>query len=180
MNHASRVLVFPVSEHEAAPMTILFIQRFRWSAAALMHRGKRGLTSAASVPTMTDDEHVLYRSVRDGSLFAVGTDTALHFRTPGGAWRRIAWIDLSTDSTALDADPVLAAFAADRITHLRMLRRRVEVRPGVFGIVEAVRPSDRAAPQWRIHLDHPEHLHDPVVRQACRDVIRELRSLTGC
>lgn len=179
-------------------MSILTIHRSRWSVAALVDRG---LSSAASVPTLTADEHVLCRSVQDGSLTAVGTDAALHYRTPGGAWRRIAWIDLMAAnwsvrtrsgelrSTLPDgrggclriaADRRLTAFAAERIAHLRILRRRVELRPGVFGIVEAVRVSDQAAPLWRMHLDEPANLHDPLVRQACRDVISELRSLTGC
>jgi hypothetical protein len=178
-------------------MSFLSIHPSRWSAAALVHRRDRGLSTAASVPTLTDAEQVLYRFVRDTSLTAVGTDAALHYRTSGGAWRRIAWTDLAVaswsartrtvelrtverdESIALAADPTLAAFAAERIAHLRILRHRVELRPGVFGVVEAIRVSDRAAPQWRVHLDDPAHQHDPLVRQACRDVIGELRSLTG-
>jgi hypothetical protein len=182
-------------------MSILTIHRSRWSAAALVDRSDRGLSSAAAVPTLTGNEHVLYRSTRGGSLTAVGTDAALHYRTPGGAWRRIAWIEVvaanwsvrtrsvelcSTlpngrcERIRITADRTLTAFAAERIAHLRILRRRVELRPGVFGIVEAVRVSDQAAPLWRLHLDEPANRHDPLVRQACRDVIRELRSLTGC
>ena len=181
-------------------MSILSIHRSRWSAAALV-RSERGLSSAASVPTLTVDEHVLYRSVREGSLTAVGTDAALHYRMAGGAWRRIAWIDLTAanwsvrtrsvelrsappngrgERIRIAADRTLAAFAAERIAHLRILRRRVELRPGVFGIVEAVRVSDRAAPQWLVYLDEPAHRHDPLILQACREVISELRSLTGC
>jgi hypothetical protein len=178
-------------------MSILSIHRPRWSAAALLHRGDRRSRPAASVPTLTADEQVLKRSVRDGSLTAVGTDVALHHRTPGGAWRRIAWIDLTAanwsartrsmelrsmppgERVNVAADPTLAAFAAERIAHVRILQRRVQLRPGVFGIVEAVRVSGRDDPQWRVHFDDPEHRHDPLVRQACRDVISELRSLTG-
>lgn len=182
-------------------MSIPFIHRSGWSANALLRRGNRGLTAAAPVPTLIGDEHVLYRSVRDGSLTAVGTDVALHYRAPGGAWRRIAWIDLTAanwsartrsvelrsgppggrgECIRLAADTTLAAFAAERIAHLRIFERRVELRPAAFGIVEATRVSDRAAPQWRVHLEHPAHEHDPLIRQACREVIRELRSLTGC
>lgn len=201
LNRASRLFVFSVGEHEAAQVSIPFLHRSGWSAAALVRRGDRGLSAAASVPTLTEDEQVLYRSVREGSLGAVGTDAALHYRTPGGAWRRIAWIDLTAadwsartrsvevrgvpaggrgESISLAADPRLAAFAAERIAHLRMLRRRVELQPGVLGVVELIRVSDRAAPQWRVTLDDPAHRHDPTVRQACREVISELRSLTGC
>jgi hypothetical protein len=181
-------------------MSILTIHRSRWNAAVLVDRGGRGLSLAASVPTLTADEHVLYRAMRSGLLTAVGTDAALHYRTPGGAWRRIAWIDLMAanwsvrtrsvelrstlpngraERIRIAADRRLTAFAAERIAHLRILRRRVELRPGVYGVVEAVRVSDQAVPSWRVHLDQPAHWHDPLVQQACRDVISDLRSLTG-
>lgn len=166
-------------------MSIVSIHLVRWSAASL-RRGSRP-TSAASVPTLTAEERVLCRAVRDGSLTAVGTDAALHYRRPGGAWRRISWVDLTSADRSMHAgivelhsDRALAALAAERIAHLRILRRHVELRPGVSGIVEAVRVSDRAAPLWRVHLDEPAHRHDPLVQQACRAVISELRSLTGC
>ena len=180
-------------------MSFLSIHPSRWNAAALVHRGARGLSSA-SVPTLGSDEQVLYRSVCDGLLTAVGTDAALHYRTPGGAWRRIAWIDLTAanwsartrsvevryvppdgrgERIGFAADSRLADLAVERIAHLRILTRRVALRPGVVGTVEAVRLSDQAAPQWRVHLDDAADRHDPLVRQACRDVISELRSLTG-
>ncbi|HJQ03347.1 MAG TPA: hypothetical protein VJ851_17255 [Jatrophihabitans sp.] len=181
-------------------MSILTIHRPRWTAAALVQPSNRG-PSPAAMPTLNADEHVLYRSARDGRLIAVGTDAALHYRLPGGAWRRIAWIDLTAASwsvrtrslelhgalpngrhgrISIAADRTLAAFATERIAHLRILRHRVELRPGVFGIVEAVRVSDQAAPLWRVHLDESGYRDDPLLRQACRDVISELRSLTGC
>lgn len=178
-------------------MSILTIHLSRWNMAALVDR--RGPSPAASVPTLTAEENVLCRSVRNGSLTALGTDAALHYRTPGGAWRRVVWIDLvaadwSARSRSVElrdtlpggeririaADRRLAAFAAERIAHLCILRRRVELRPGVLGVVEAVRTSGGAAPVWRVRLDEPAHRYDPSVRQACRDVISELRSLTGC
>jgi hypothetical protein len=181
-------------------MSILTIHRRRWRVAALIQPRDRG-PSLGAVPSLTADEHALYRSARDGRLTAVGTDAALHHRLPGGAWRRIAWIDLTAASwsvrtrslelrgtlpngrhehISIAADRTLAAFAAERIAYLRILRRRVELRPGVFGVVEAVRVSDQAAPLWRVHLDELAHRDDPLLRQACRDVISELRSLTGC
>jgi hypothetical protein len=182
-------------------MSIPFLHRPPRTAATLRHRGDRPLAGAASVPSLTNDEHVRCRSQRDGSLVAVGTDVALHYRPPGGAWRRIAWGDLTAanwspqtrsvqlrvvqpdgrvERVELGADPTLAAFAADRIAHLRIISCRVALTPAVFGIVEAIRPSDNAAPVWRVRLDHPAHGHDPLVRKACLDVINELRSLTGC
>lgn len=182
-------------------MSILSIHWSRWGVAGLVRRGERGLTLAASVPTLSDDEHALYRFGQDGSLTAVGTEVALHYRMPGSAWRRIAWTDLTratwwartgsmelrstapdgrAESIRIAADRTLAALAAERIGHLRILRCRVEPRPGVFGIVEAVRVSDRASPQWRVHLADPARWRDPLVRQACREVISELRSQAGC
>jgi hypothetical protein len=190
--------VFTRRQAQGGAMGILTIHLSRWNAVALVDRG---LSAAASVPTLIANEHVLCRSMRDGSLSAVGTDAALHYRMPGGAWRRIAWIDLlavnwsertrsvelrSTlpngrgERIRIAADRRLTAFAAERIAHLRILRRRVELRPGLFGIVEAVRVSDRAEPLWQVYLDEPANRRDPLVRRACRDVISELRSLTGC
>ena len=182
-------------------MSILSLHRPRWTAAALLRRGSHGGNATASVPTLTNNEHVLYKAVHDGSVTAVGTDVALHYRTYGGAWRRLAWIDVTavgwsartgsaqlrvaapdrqTHTIEFAADRTLTAFAAERIAHLRIIARRVEFTPGVFGLVEAVRESDAAPIQWRVHLDVPAHEADPAVRQACRDVISELRSLTGC
>ena len=182
-------------------MSILSLHRPHWIGAALLHRSDHGVHSTMSVPTLTSGERILREAVHNGSVIAVGTDAALHYRTSGGAWRRIAWIDLAevgwsarTGSVRLQivgpgrqvqtidvaADAMLAAFAAERLTHAHVIRRRVELRPGVFGIVEAIRVSDSAAVQWRVQLEHPEHRDDPLVRQACRDVISELRSLTGC
>jgi hypothetical protein len=182
-------------------MSILSLHRPHWIGTALLHRSDHGVHSTMSVPTLTSGERILREAVHNGSVIAVGTDVALHHRTSGGAWRRIAWIDLAavswsarTGSVRLQivgpgrqvqtidvaADAALAAFAAERLTHAHVIRRRVELRPGVFGIVEAVRESDSAAARWRVQLEHPEHGEDPVVRQACRDVISELRSLTGC
>lgn len=182
-------------------MSIGFLHRPHWAAAALMRRGDRPLIAAASIPSLTGDEHVLCRGSRDGSLVVVGTDAALHYRLPGGAWRRVAFVDLTAanwtartrsvklrvvrpdghvETIELAADRTLAAFATERIAHLRIVRRRVELIPGVFGTIEAIRVSDRAAPEWRVGLDPTASRHDPLVRQACRDVISELRSLTGC
>jgi hypothetical protein len=180
-------------------MSILSLHRRHWTAISVSRRGESSVTSL--VPTLTDDEHVLCRATQEGSLIALGTDVALHYRNPGGAWRRVVWRDISAanwsartgrvhmrtvlagrpaEAIEIAADPKLAAFAAERIAHVHIIRRRVELMPAVFATVEAIRVSDRAAPQWRVHLEHSAHLDDPLVRQACRDVIRELRSQTGC
>lgn len=182
-------------------MNILSLHRPRWTVAGLFRHDDRGVSSMAMVPTLTNEEVVRCRARRDGSLTAVGTDAALHYRTPGGAWRRVAWIDVAAanwstrtgrvhleaapsqrpaQAMELAVDATLAAFAADRIAHLRIIRRRVEFVPEVFGIVEATRASDRAAPRWRVHLEDPAQRHNPSVQHACRDVVSELRSLTGC
>jgi hypothetical protein len=182
-------------------MSILSLHRRHLTAAALLHRGEPAVNGTALVPTLTDDEHVLCRVAREGSLTALGTDAALHYRVPGGAWRKVAWTDITAanwsartgrvhlrtalpgrpvQAIELAANPQLAAFAAERIAHVHIIRRRVELMPAVFATVEAVRACDRDAPQWRVRLEPPAHQDDPLVQQACREVIRELRSQTGC
>jgi hypothetical protein len=183
-------------------MSILPVHRPHWPVAAALHRRRHADNPAAFVPTLDDDEHVLYRTAHNRHLTAVGTDAALHYRTASGAWRKVAWTDVwavdwsartkcarlltaaAADRPAhtveLVVDRALVALAAERISYVHIIRRRVEVMPTVFATVEAIRVPASAEPEWRVHVEPPARQDDVLVAQACRTVIDELRSLTGC
>lgn len=141
---------------------------------------------------------MLYRGPRKSSGMVVATNVAVHYKPPEGAWRCVAWADAVdvrwaaaeatlTLRTCLDgprvhrlaADAKLAALADERVAHAHLIRRRVELLPDIFGVVEAVLPADDALPVWRVLLDDPVRRDDPTIAQACHDAIAAVRSVTG-
>jgi hypothetical protein len=164
----------------------------------LASRGRHART-APYVPTLAPREHVLCRAFRTDPGGALGTELALHYRPPDGAWRRVAWADVvdvgwseTTGTLLLRARPdgstscghrvmanrALAAFAAERVTHAHVLRQRVELADGVFGVVEAVRASEQGDLEWRVLLDDASKRDDPALAQACRHAIALIRAVS--
>lgn len=185
-------------------MSSISLHGHHWSGSALFRRHgvvDAGKHSTQFVPTIDDDERVLYRSRAGAETTVVATDYAVHYRTGSSAWRRVAWCDVvaagrSRDdgttvlrlwpdasralSVAIAADGHFAEFAAERIAHVRVFCRRIVVTPSVTGAVEAVRVPNSERLTWRVHLDAPAHGDNPLVASECARVVTELRSLVGC
>jgi hypothetical protein len=185
-------------------MSSISLHGHHWSKSGLFHRhgvADAGKHSTQFVPTIGNDERVLYRSKAGSETTVVATDYAMHYRTDGSAWRRVAWCDVvaagsSKDdgttvlrlwpdasresSIAFAADGHFAEFAAERVAHVRVFCRRIVVTPSVTGAVEAVRVANTETLAWRVHLDVPAHGDNPLVANQCARVVTELRALVGC
>jgi hypothetical protein len=159
-------------------------------------RIRKAPAHASRTPELAQGERVLYRAPRTTSGVVVATTAALRYRPSDGAWRYVEWADVddvrwSTTRATLTlrscvderrvhhvpADRTLAALAEDRVAHAHLIRRRVEIAPGISGIVEAVLPADDAVPVWRVLLDDPDLECDPATAHACRDAIDAVRAV---
>jgi hypothetical protein len=184
-------------------MSSISLHGHHWSAAKLFHRAHArdaGRHSALLVPTLDDHDRMLFRSKAEAETAIVGTEHALHYRSATSAWCRIAWRDVVAagrsepdgatvlrlwpeaareSSVALVAAPHFAAFAAERIAHIRVMCRRIRVTSRVGGMAEAVRVPDSEELLWRVHLDVPALRQNPLIASECERVVTELRALIG-